>query len=477
MFRVSRGVVVAIGNTNRGCNYSTGNTVSSLKPYERVADYYAGKSVFVTGATGFVGKVLIERLLFNCTDIETIYVLIRPKDGADTQKRLQTIFNVPLFSKLKQVKPDALKKVIPIEGDITLTQLGIRASDRQKLKEKVSVVFHSAATVRFVDPFQAMMNINLEGTRRMMDLSREMKDLERFVYISTAFSNAHRKIIDETIYPPPKKLEDVCQMVKDYGHDDKKVNKYVSDVVNTYTFSKGLCEELIRQHRNDLPSVIVRPSIVCPMHHEPLPGWVDSWVAATATFSNVARGLTPYAYGTDDVVCDLIPVDYVANLTILVGAKGDVGGEDIAVYNICSGSENPITWKEGSDLFLEKSKEDGFSKKNARQLEFSKSTFVVKFGSFLRQTVPCFFADIGLVLTGKTPRHLVDDTRASLLREILKPFTSTSWFMKSRNTQTLISTLDDHDKHQFPCDVNKINWNSYFTIFFNGVKEYLLRIK
>lgn len=54
----------------------------------QVASWYAGKNVFITGATGFMGKVLVEKLLRSCPDIKNIYLLIRAKRGqtADVRK-------------------------------------------------------------------------------------------------------------------------------------------------------------------------------------------------------------------------------------------------------------------------------------------------------------------------------------------------------------------------------------------------------
>jgi len=55
----------------------------------RIADFYKGRSIFVTGSTGFMGKILVEKLLHACPDINTIYLLVRPLKGMDIQCRLQ----------------------------------------------------------------------------------------------------------------------------------------------------------------------------------------------------------------------------------------------------------------------------------------------------------------------------------------------------------------------------------------------------
>lgn len=61
-----------------------------------VAEFYRGRSVLVTGATGFMGKVLVEKLLRSCPGVERIFLLIRPKRERDINDRLQQLLNVPV---------------------------------------------------------------------------------------------------------------------------------------------------------------------------------------------------------------------------------------------------------------------------------------------------------------------------------------------------------------------------------------------
>jgi FlaA1/EpsC-like NDP-sugar epimerase len=58
-----------------------------------ICNYYKNKSVFITGATGFLGKVLIEKLLRTCNQLNKIYLLIRPKKGKQPNERIDEIFN------------------------------------------------------------------------------------------------------------------------------------------------------------------------------------------------------------------------------------------------------------------------------------------------------------------------------------------------------------------------------------------------
>jgi thioester reductase-like protein len=58
-----------------------------------IINYYKDKSIFITGATGFLGKVLIEKLLRTCYDLKKIYILIRHKKGKTPQQRLNELVN------------------------------------------------------------------------------------------------------------------------------------------------------------------------------------------------------------------------------------------------------------------------------------------------------------------------------------------------------------------------------------------------
>lgn len=53
-----------------------------------IPEWYTGQRIFITGATGFMGKVLVEKLLRDCSDIETLYLLVRSKKGVEPRHRL-----------------------------------------------------------------------------------------------------------------------------------------------------------------------------------------------------------------------------------------------------------------------------------------------------------------------------------------------------------------------------------------------------
>lgn len=74
----------------------------------KVANFYQGRSVFITGATGYIGKALIEKLIRSCDKIKRIYILVREKRGKEIQERLTDLIRSQvsyalLSSKLRSV--------------------------------------------------------------------------------------------------------------------------------------------------------------------------------------------------------------------------------------------------------------------------------------------------------------------------------------------------------------------------------------
>lgn len=81
-------------SNQENCSSCEGVNAAHVLPGEsRIQAYYKNKSVFITGATGFLGKVLIEKLLRSCTDLKAIYVLVRSKKGKTASERLIDIVN------------------------------------------------------------------------------------------------------------------------------------------------------------------------------------------------------------------------------------------------------------------------------------------------------------------------------------------------------------------------------------------------
>lgn len=63
---------------------------------DRIALTFKGQNILVTGGTGFLGKVIIEKFLRCLPNTEQIFMLIRPKKGKDPKHRLDEVFSSPV---------------------------------------------------------------------------------------------------------------------------------------------------------------------------------------------------------------------------------------------------------------------------------------------------------------------------------------------------------------------------------------------
>ena len=79
----------------------------------QVASWYAGKSIFITGATGFMGKVLVEKLLRSCPDVKNLYLMIRPKRGQTAEARkdqyLKCVVNIWLLKLISTIEKNLVR--------------------------------------------------------------------------------------------------------------------------------------------------------------------------------------------------------------------------------------------------------------------------------------------------------------------------------------------------------------------------------
>lgn len=144
----------------------------------RIKEYFDRTNIFVTGSTGFLGKVLIEKLLRSCDGIGKIYILLRSKRGLGSEERFNEFLKNKIFDNIREKTPDVLEKLICIPGDINEPNIGLDDSDTKLLEDRIDIVFHVAATVRFNEPLKDAANLNTFGTQRVMELCTKMKNLK-----------------------------------------------------------------------------------------------------------------------------------------------------------------------------------------------------------------------------------------------------------------------------------------------------------
>lgn len=152
---------------------------SELKGTLKVKDFYRGKNIFITGCTGFLAKVILEKLFRTCPDIGKIYIMVRPKRKVTPMARIEKeILTSQCFDKLvesmgqKEFQAFARSKIIPIQGDLIVEGLGMSPEDHELIINETDIFINSAASVNFDDPLKDALNINYFGAQRMLNLAK-----------------------------------------------------------------------------------------------------------------------------------------------------------------------------------------------------------------------------------------------------------------------------------------------------------------
>ena len=244
------------------------------------------RPILLTGATGFVGAVVLDRLLRAGHEV---ICLVRATDDAEAAARLRTV--------LERSGAPAGARARAVAGDLTTPGLGLDAEHRAALAAELGTIVHAAASVAFDLSLEESRAINVEGTRRVLALAAEVSGLERIVHVSTAYvAGARRGTVAED----------------DTGHGPFR---------NAYERSKREAEDLVRA--SGLPSTVLRPSIVAG---ERATGWTASFNVLYVPVRAFAAGALPVLPGRRRSPVDVVSVDYVADaiaaLAVHPGAAG-----------------------------------------------------------------------------------------------------------------------------------------------------------
>ncbi|XP_060823548.1 putative fatty acyl-CoA reductase CG5065 [Bombus pascuorum] len=450
-----------------------------LNKVNSIEGFYAGTGIFITGASGFVGKGLLEKLIRVCPRIVVIFILLRPKKHQTMEQRYKEIIDDPMFDDVKAKNPSALKKVHPVEGDISLPKLGLSQEDRNMLIENVNILFHVAATLNFKEPLSTAVNTNVKGTFSIIELCNELKHVISVIHVSTAYSNANLSEIEEKVYSTslqPSNVIEVCDSL-----DEESIKLLEERILkihpNTYTFTKNLAEQIVSSNGTGFPVAIVRPSIINVSLKEPSPGWLGNITAHIALGMFISRGFAKVALANPDIITDTVPVDYVVD-TILCAAWHITQHRDmnVKVYN-CTNNARPINYGELKDTFVKYAIETPMNDLMwypACAMVSNRYVFTIL--TLFLHTLPAFIMDICLRLQGSKPKMMKFSKYYDTMSTVTHYFSIRQWSFKTDNVMDMmkeVKTLKDSDIVEL--DLQDMDWDKYIRLCIIGIKKFIFK--
>ncbi|XP_031626468.1 putative fatty acyl-CoA reductase CG5065 [Contarinia nasturtii] len=466
-----------------------------------IAKWFSNKSVFVTGATGFIGKCLVIKLLRDCPDIDTIYIVIRSKKNMTFEQRKNEYKSHVAFSHLKNTNPSALDKIHIIEGDICEPNLGMSESNRKLITERVSVIVHSAADVRFDRRLIEAYKTNVDGSKNVLDFATEFKRLLAFVLVSTAFSQVHDMKLEEKPYKSPICPELLNRIIENVDEDilDILTPKLLGQYPNTYGYTKSIIEQLVYNYSDKLPTAIARPPIVISAWKEPLIGYtegihgINGWCLASG--SGVLRSMLCQ----HNLPCNVMPADICANGIIVLAfecgkrqqkrfdeqneSKTEENTlqtakqfEEPIYFNITE--ENPLTWEQYVEFLVKPN-----NAKVPYNLalwhpggSFKKNRFYNYICIVLFQILPALLVDLLLILVRHPPFLLRVQRTIIQAANVLEYYMNEKFVFVSDNYNSVCGALNKIDREIYydrtTMDVDNYCYNAAF-----GTKLYLVKEK
>src|SRR5690625_638467 len=344
--------------------------------------------VLVTGATGFVGQAVVEKLLFSYPTTR-VTVLIRPRGDLTAQRRAEKLLRKPVFRRWREsigeenAAAEFTRRVQVLPGDL---------EDVPELPGDLDLVIHSASSVSFDLPVDEAFAANVAGPVRLYERLLASGSDPHVVHVSTSYVAGLRKGVAEersldhevdyaaeldsalrarteaeAASRRPEVLDPLLRAA-DSEHrragpravaaaaEAARVDWVREQLVShgrtraqslgwpdVYTFTKAMGErvaETLWQGTGHRLSV-VRPTIIESSLRNPYPGWIDGFKVADPLIAAYGRGLLPEFPALADTVLDVIPVDFVVNAILAAGAAPPAAGE-AHYFQVSSGITNPL---------------------------------------------------------------------------------------------------------------------------------------
>ena len=270
-------------------------------------------SIFLTGATGFLGAFLLYELLQQ-TQAE-IYCLIRAADTKSGKKRIQN--NLECYNLWNQ---HFQERIIPIVGDLSQPKLGLVSEQFHKMACQIDTIYHSAALLNYVYPYERFKPINVLGTQEVLRLASQIK-VKPVHYISSV------AVFESSSY---------CQKL--LTESDRLA--HTEGMYLGYSQSKWVAEKLVMMARErGIPVCIYRAPFISG--HSQTGVWNTDDIICRMIKGCIQMG----SIADLDTLLDLSPVDYVSQAIIYLSRQKDSIGKAFHLNN-----PQPIHWRNFGDL-------------------------------------------------------------------------------------------------------------------------------
>ncbi|XP_071701092.1 fatty acyl-CoA reductase 3-like [Rutidosis leptorrhynchoides] len=473
-----------------------------------IVDFLENKVILITGATGFLAKIFLEKILRVQPNVKKLYLLVRAANAESALQRFKTeAVAKDLFKLLKEIHGTNLqtylsKKVTMVAGDITFEDLGVQeASLKEEMWRDIDVVVNIAATTNFNERYDAALALNTFGAKNVLKFANKCVNMKLLLHVSTAYvSGIKPGIIAETRYnwgeslngtsgldinEERKIVEDKLKELKsDHNIDEKSIKLAMKDLgmqranlygwPNTYVFTKALGEMIIGHLKGDMPVVILRPGIVTSTYKEPFPGWVEGIRTIDGLALGYGKGKLTCFLGDPQVVPDVVPADMVVNamLAAIVAHAKETGSESI--YHVGSSVSNPMEFTVFQRCGYQYFSEHPLINKMGKPVLVGEVNILNSMDSFRRyMTLRYLFplkvlAFVNLIFCQAfvvTYKNLTGKVNLVLrLVDLYGPYLFTKCFYDDLNTEKLRMAVrkSGDQENVFYFDPRIINWEDYF---------------
>jgi thioester reductase-like protein len=270
-------------------------------------------SIFLTGATGFLGAFLLTELLQQTQ--ATIYCLVRSPDLDSAKIRIQN--NLESYEIWDE---DFSKRIIPVLGDLSKPLLGLSSQDFHLMSSLIDVIYHNAAWINYVYPYSALKPTNVLGTQEILRLASKVK-IKPVHYISTI-------AVFESLAYWGKTITESDQLAHSEGMN------------LAYSQSKWVAEKLVMIARErGIPVSIYRPPFISG--HSQTGAWYKDDVICRTIKGCIQMGSITDI--TDRL--DLAPVDYLSQSIVYLSRQKDSLGKAFHLNN-----PQPGSWSQLADF-------------------------------------------------------------------------------------------------------------------------------